>query len=444
MHHCIPFLTSVLYSAGNPQILGQKPVTYFRQVLSIIDYPDLLASEHAASIFPSDVLAMARELLSNIPGGSGSYSESQGVPYLRSLVAKGVEKRDGGHVCQISDLWLTDGASPAVHYVMRMLLRNENDVILTPIPQYPLYSATIKLYGGTLLPYYLDEKAGWATTASHLTEQVQAARDRGLSVRALVVINPGNPTGQVLERVNQEELLQFCASEGLVLIADEVYQTNVYAEGKSFVSFKKVLSESTGPASKVPLVSLNSISKGYFGECGRRGGYMEVINFPADVKQQLYKLSSISLCPNVNGQVCCALMMNPPQQGSPSYELYRQERDAILSSLKRRAKLVVDTFNKLEGVSCNPVEGAMYAFPKLSFPERAIQAAEEEQKRPDFVYCMELLDKTGIVTVPGSGFGQEQNTYHLRTTILPPETDMHTVAELISKFHGEYLNKWKL
>ena len=104
-------------------------------------------------------------------------------------------------------------------------------------------------------------------------------------------------------------------------------------------------------------------------------------------------------------------------------------------SMKRRAVLIVDTFNGMEGVHCNPVEGAMYAFPQLTLPRRAMVEASKQGKQADFMYCQELLDETGIVTVPGSGFGQEAGTYHLRTTILPPEADMAEVAEKLSKFH---------
>jgi alanine transaminase len=428
--------------AGNPQILGQKPVTFFRQVLSIIDYPELLTSPHVADIYPADVIARAKEYLARIPGGSGAYSESKGASVCREQVAAGIAARDG-FPCDTDDLWLTDGASNGVHYLMTVLLRDDNDAILTPIPQYPLYSATIALYGGALVPYYLDEAAGWAARMEHLQAQVDGARGEGKTVRAIAVINPGNPTGQVLDRSNQEDLIRFCQAQGLLLIADEVYQKNIYAAGKQFFSFKRVLRE-MGPAfDDVLLVSLNSISKGFFGECGRRGGYMECVNFPADIKAQLYKLASISLCPNVNGQICTAMMMMPPKVGDPSYAQYAAERDGILASLKRRAALVAETLNGLEGVSCNEVEGALYAFPKLTLPPAAVDEAEKEGKKADNTYCMQLLDDTGIVTVPGSGFGQEEGTFHLRTTILPQESDMEKVAQLLTNFHSKYMAKYK-
>lgn len=437
----LPFDKVTQCNIGNPQALGQKPITFFRQVLALMDYPELMDSEHAAALFPPDVIARAKEYLKNIPGGVGAYSESKGAAHLRKEVAKGIERRDG-LPCDPNDLWLTDGASPGVHMLSTLLLRNEKDAILTPIPQYPLYSAAIALHGGTLLPYHLQESKGWSSNLENLQAQVDKARAEGLCVRALVAINPGNPTGQVLDRAGQEELVEFCKKEGLVLIADEVYQTNVYAEGKEFNSFKKVLRQ-MGPAYDcVPLASLNSISKGFFGECGRRGGYVEIVNFPADIRDQLYKYASISLCSNLSGQVCMALTMNPPQEGDPSFPLFDKERSAILQSLKRRALTVVDAFSKMEGVSCNEAEGALYVFPRLSLPAKAVEGAAKQGKKADFLYCVELLDQTGIVTVPGSGFGQEEGTLHLRTTILPPEEDMQRVAQQMQEFHKGFLERY--
>ncbi|PNH00444.1 Alanine aminotransferase 2, mitochondrial, partial [Tetrabaena socialis] len=182
--------------------------------------------------------------------------------------------------------------------------------------------------------------------------------------------------GQCLSYQNMRDILEFCVEEKLVLIADEVYQANIYVGDKEFFSFKKVACD-IGVLEQVPLVSLHSISKGFIGECGRRGGYMEVTGFPEAVKDQILKLASINLCPNLSGQICCALMMNPPAPGQPSFERYWAEKRAILGSLKRRAELLVGALNKLEGVSCNSAEGALYAFPRVSLPEAAVAVAEQ-------------------------------------------------------------------
>ena len=110
------------------------------------------------------------------------------------------------------------------------------------------------------------------------------------------------------------------------------------------------------------LISFHSISKGFLGECGLRGG------IPEEVKQEIYKLSSISLCGNTIGQIGAGLMVNPPAPGDESYEVYQAEKSAILTSLNRRAVKLTEAINKLPEVSCNAIEGAMYAFPTITLP----------------------------------------------------------------------------
>ncbi|GFR47025.1 hypothetical protein Agub_g8710 [Astrephomene gubernaculifera] len=435
-----PFDKVVWCNIGNPQILGQKPITYFRQVLALCECPQLLSHPNIRDLFPEDVINRAQLLIKAIPGGLGAYSDSAGALIIRQLVAAAISARDG-FPSDPENIYMTDGASPAVHYMMDLLLREPSDGIMVPIPQYPLYSATLTLYGGTLVPYHLNEAAGWALDVANLRERLSEARAKGLCVRALVVINPGNPTGQCLSYDNIRDILAFCRDEQLVLIADEVYQANIYVEDKEFFSFKRVAC-SEGLLSAVPLVSLHSISKGFIGECGRRGGYMEVTGFPEAVKDQILKLASINLCPNLSGQICCALMMNPPQEGEASYPLYCEERNAILGSLKRRAELLVGALNRLQGVSCNAAEGALYAFPRVTLPDAAVRAAQQLGKQPDWLYCRELLAATGIVVVPGSGFGQADGTYHFRTTFLPSEEDIGHVVEALGKFHAAFLAKY--
>lgn len=125
---------------------------------------------------------------------------------------------------------------------LQIIIRNQHDGILIPIPQYPLYSATLDLLGGRLVGYYLDEEKGWSTETDELKRSLQEARDKGTNVRALAVINPGNPTGQALSEENMREIVRFCEEEKLVLMADEVYQANVYRKAK-FTSFRKIVTE---------------------------------------------------------------------------------------------------------------------------------------------------------------------------------------------------------
>ena len=285
-----------------------------------------------------------------------------------------------------------------------------------------------------------------------LERSLAEARSRGICVRAIVVINPGNPTGNVMSPSAISSVASFAARNGLVLLADEVYQANVWDSSKHFVSFKKVAA-SLGlidPANShihapggLQLASIHSTSKGFTGECGRRGGYLELCGFDEGVRGELYKLASLSLCSNTMGQLLIGLQSNPPKQGDPSYPLYAAERDAILSSLQRRAQKLIGALGALEGASCQPVEGAMYAFPSITLPPGAVRAAEKAGKAPDVFYCLELLDATGVVVVPGSGFGQREGTFHFRCTILPTEKDFDRVLGVLRSFHKGFMESYR-
>jgi len=194
-----------------------------------------------------------------------------------------------------------------------------------------------------------------------------------------------------------------------------VYQDNVYSPDCKFHSFKKVLYE-MGPeySSNVELASFHSTSKGYMGECGYRGGYMEVINLHPEIKGQLVKLLSVRLCPPVSGQAAMDIVVNPPVPGEESFEQFRREKESVLGNLAKKAKLTEDLFNQVPGIHCNPLQGAMYAFPQIFIPRKAVEAAQAHKMAPDMFYCMKLLEETGICVVPGSGFGQREGTYHFR------------------------------
>lgn len=428
---------------GNPQVLGQKPITFLRQVLAVCDYPELM--ELAPHLFPTDVIERARVYLKEVRS-VGAYSHSQGVETVRQEVADFIAARDG-YPADPNLIFLTDGASPGVQAWVRASLRDKSDGLMIPIPQYPLYSATIPLYGGTAVPYYLNEEEGWSLSVDELKRAYEAADAAKVNPRGLVVINPGNPTGQCLTADNMRAILEFCADTETVLFADEVYQANVYIQDKPFLSFKKIFSELKAEQperfANCQLVSFHSTSKGVLGECGKRGGYFEAVGFQQDVLDEFYKLASISLCPNVIGQLAVGLMVNPPKPGDPSYKLYHEETTAIYESLKRRAVRVVESLNSMEGVTCNPSEGAMYAFPKITIPAAAVQEAEKEGVAPDFLYCKYILDNAGICMVPGSGFGQRDGTWHARTTILPLEDQLNPVLERMKKVHSEFMDKYK-
>jgi len=434
----LPFERIVACNIGNPHELGQTPITFFRQVLALAHYPALLSHPDAGKLFAADAMDRARTYLQEVYGGTGAYTSSQGIRGVRQEVANFLQARDG-HAAQVDNIFLTDGASAGVKMLLNLIIRNASDGVLTPIPQYPLYSAGLTLFGGECVKYYLDESSQWGLTRAELERAYEEGLSRGVKARALVIINPGNPTGQCLPRDTMEQIVSFCSERGLLLMADEVYQTNVYTDAVQFQSFKKVACDLK---SDVSLVSFHSVSKVFLGECGQRGGFFELHNIPADAKEQLVKLASVSLCSNTSGQLMTGLMVNPPKKGDASFEQYVGERDAILASLRRRARTVTAELNTCEGVRCNEVEGALYAFPSITLPAKAVAAARAAGKVPDVFYALALLDATGICVVPGSGFGQREGTWHFRTTILPSEHTMDGVLQRFKKFHKEFMAKY--
>ncbi|KAI1088262.1 PLP-dependent transferase [Rostrohypoxylon terebratum] len=438
----LPFDEVISANIGNPQQLDQKPITYFRQVLSLLENPKLL--EHKDILlnsldYKTDVIERAQWLLDHA-GSVGAYSASAGVPVIKESVAKFLERRDG-FAADPSHIYLSAGASSGVNTLLHIICASPSTGILVPIPQYPLYTASLSVLNSTCVPYYLDELAQWGTSLATIKESYNKAKGDGIDVRAIVIINPGNPTGASLSEEDVRHVLEFAAQERLVVLADEVYQTNVFI-GK-FHSFRQVLltlqKEHPGKYDNVELASLHSISKGMVGECGHRGGYFELIGFKPEVEEQIYKFVSITLCAPVIGQCLVELMVNPPKPGEPSYELYDKEYNAIFNNLKTRAYALYEAFKEMEGVECGEPQGSMYLFPTIRVPPKAVEAAKKEDRTPDEFYCMRLLEATGVCVVPGSGFGQVEGTLHLRTTFLAPGTEW---VGNIKKFHKEFMTTY--
>jgi alanine transaminase len=161
-----------------------------------------------------------------------------------------------------------------------------------------------------------------------------------------------------------EAIIKLCAEHKILLMADEVYQTNIFnPDAKPFHSFKKVLrSQAPEIANNVPLVSFHSISKGYSGECGRRGGFFELVNIDEEVEAQIYKMSSVALCPPVSGQVGVDCLVRPPKEDGESYALWKEETDGIKNALRDRSLFMRERFNKLEGMTCEEAEASLSGF----------------------------------------------------------------------------------
>jgi len=441
--------TVIFCNIGNPQALGQPSLTYYRQVLSLVEDPSKIARERQLkSLFEKtpisdlrendfiseDVLAVSEKILAEMGTGMGAYTESKGIHFFRTAIADFINNRDGftasGDLSADPEkIFLTSGASQGAKAVIDLLIAGKDDGIMIPIPQYPLYSASIKKAGGVQVNYYPDEDSGWTFDRAMLEESLSQAEENGINVKGIVVINPGNPTGAVLDVGSIHEVIAFAKEHGLVIIADEVYQENIYTG--EFVSFAKALG--TGD---VPLFSLHSISKGFYGECGHRGGYLEVRNPPSvqgsdlNFIDLLFKQASISLCSNTPGQVLTYLMVSPPDESHQSYQCFINEKQTVLHDLHEKATMIREAFTQMDGVTCFGETGAMYLFPRLTLPPG----------KTDYDYCMALLEETGLCTVNGSGFGQRDGTHHLRIAFLPSKELLAQVLPQWIAFHNNYVS----
>eukprot|EP00560_Eucampia_antarctica_P008106 CAMPEP_0197824970 /NCGR_PEP_ID=MMETSP1437-20131217/2136_1 /TAXON_ID=49252 ORGANISM="Eucampia antarctica, Strain CCMP1452" /NCGR_SAMPLE_ID=MMETSP1437 /ASSEMBLY_ACC=CAM_ASM_001096 /LENGTH=527 /DNA_ID=CAMNT_0043424791 /DNA_START=191 /DNA_END=1774 /DNA_ORIENTATION=- len=441
-----PFDHIVYTNVGNPQSVGQQPLTWPRQVLALTDLPDEFGIDHpdCGNMFPKDAIDRARAIKKALGGhGTGAYTHSQGPIDFRKDIAEFIAERDGGIESNPERIFMTNGASNAINTLLSALVSDSNCGVMIPIPQYPIYSASIDLLGGKKVSYYLDESNGWDMNLDELERSLAEAKEKGIVVNSFVLINPGNPTGQVLSKKAVQDITKFCAKHNLVLLADEVYQENVYDEEAEFYSCKKAAYDSDLIQNdEIELVSFHSISKGILGECGRRGGYMELVGIDDGAYAEIYKLASASLCSGVPGQIMMDLMVKGPKPGDYSYESHEAEKKEIFDSLKRRAKIAADGFNSIPGFSCQKAQGAMYCFPKVTLPEGALKAAAASGVSPDTMYAVSLLEEAGICVIPASGFGQEEGRFGFRTTFLPAEDEMKRVVQAVREHHENFNLKY--
>ena len=285
----------VLMNVGNPHGLGQAPLSWVRSVMALVFAPHLLNHPSIHDMFAPDVIETAKFYLEGVTGGVGAYSDSKGslfIRYLiqcyyfdscfgfREIISDFFVKRDG-LPANPDHIFMTNGASEAVQMIIKAIIRDESDAVLAPIPQYPLYSGTIALNGGTLVGYYLKEETVWGLQQQELERALEEGRGNGINVRALVIINPGNPTGACLRRDDIEDIIRFCVTNQLLLMADEVYQTNVYDPNSEFVSCRSVLNQMGEPfVSSLQMASFHTVSKGVHGECGLRFlSFFQFLNF---------------------------------------------------------------------------------------------------------------------------------------------------------------------
>jgi alanine-synthesizing transaminase len=331
------------------------------------------------------------------------YSPSSGTKDAVSAIEREAERLG---IRNIHDVFVTTGGSEAIDVCLTALVEDGENV-LTPTPGYPLYTAILAKLGARENPYYLDESNGWQPSIEDIASKIDD------KTRAIVLINPNNPTGSVCSEETLRAIIDLALKHNLVIMADEIYDKLIF-DGKKHISIASLNQD-------VPCVTFNGLSKTYLVPGFRIGwgivsGDGKVL---ADYIEAINKLLRARLC------------ANHPEQFAirPALEGNHDHLEDMLVRLKRRGDMTHQMLNDIPGITCEVAEGAFYAFPKLDIAET------------DDHFVQELIKATGVVVVPGSGFGQVPGTRHFRVVFLPPEDVLERAFEHIKTFFEKYTGK---
>jgi alanine-synthesizing transaminase len=350
-----------------------------------------------------------QDVILNMPNSSG-YSDSKGMFAARKAIM---------HYCQskkimgvgLDDIYIGNGASELIVMVMQGLL-NTGDEVLVPAPDYPLWTAAVTLAGGTPRHYVCDEAKDWMPDLADMRSKITE------KTRAIVIINPNNPTGALYSDDVLKEIIQIARENDLIIFADEIYDKMLY-DGATHTSIASL-------ASDVLFVTLNGLSKNYRA-CGYRAGWMVVSGekkHAQDYINGLTILASMRLCSNVPGQFAIQTALGG----------YQSIDDLVAPGgrLCRQRDLAYELLTAIPGVTCVKPKAALYLFPRF---DPKIYPIENDQK-----FILELLETEKVLVVQGTGFNWKSPD-HIRVVFLPNADDLTEAIGRIARFLGNYRKK---
>jgi len=347
-----------------------------------------------------------QDMIRNLPTSAG-YSDSKGVFAARKAVMHETQKQGIAGVT-LDDIYLGNGASELIAMSTNALL-NDGDELLLPAPDYPLWTASTSLSGGTPVHYLCDEDNGWMPNLADIRAKI-TPRTKGI-----VVINPNNPTGALYSDALLKSIVEIAREHGLVIFADEVYDKVLYDD----VKHTAIASLS----SDVLTLTFNSLSKSYR-SCGYRAGWLVVSGdkrAARDYIEGLNMLSNMRLCANVPGQWAIQTALGGYQSIN---ELVGEG-----GRLRRQRDLAYELITAIPGVSCVKPSAALYMFPKL---DPKVYPIEDDRQ-----FFLELLKETRVMLVQGTGFNWATPD-HFRIVFLPHEDDLREAINRIAKFLEQY------
>jgi alanine-synthesizing transaminase len=350
-----------------------------------------------------------QDVILNLPNSSG-YSDSKGLFAARKAIMHYTQLKKIAGVT-IDDIFIGNGASELIVMSMQGLL-NPGDEVLVPAPDYPLWTAAVTLAGGTPRHYICDEENEWNPDLADMRSKITP------NTRAIVVINPNNPTGAIYSDEILKQIIQIARENNLIIYADEIYDKVLY-DGATHTSMASL-------ADDVLFVTFNGLSKNYRA-CGYRSGWMVVSGAKKNAQDYidgLGILASMRLCSNVPGQYAIQTALGGYQSindlVAPGGRLYKQR------------ELAYKLLTEIPGVSCVKPKAALYLFPKL---DPKMYPIKDDQK-----FILELLEAEKVLIVQGSGFNWP-NTDHFRVVFLPNSDDLTDAIGRIARFLESYRKK---
>ena len=352
---------------------------------------------------PDEIIA---NVVRNLPFSEG-YSDSQGLLSARTAIVQHYQEQGFVDV-SVEHVWLGNGVSELISFSLQALL-DDGDEVLIPAPDYPLWTAATSLCGGRAVHYMCDESADWLPDVDDLAAKISPR------TKAIVLINPNNPTGAVYPRGVLESIAELARKHGLVVMTDEIYEKILY-DGAEHIPFASV-------APDLLTLTFNGLSKAYR-LAGFRSAWLLVTGprrAAGSYLEGLSILANMRLCPNVPGQHAIQTALGGRQSIHdlvlPGGRL-REQRDAAMAALKQ-----------IPGVTCVQPRGALYVFPRLD-PE--VYPIEDDQR-----FVLDLLRDQHVLVVQGSGFNWPQPD-HLRIVTLPRADDLTEAIGRIGAFLAEY------
>ena len=349
-----------------------------------------------------------QDVIYNLPNASG-YSESKGLFAARKAVMHYAQSKNIVGV-GLDDIYIGNGASELIVLAMQGLLNN-GDEVLVPAPDYPLWTAAVSLGGGRAVHYHCDESNGWLPNLDDIRAKITER------TRAIVVINPNNPTGALYPDDLLKEIVEIARQHHLIIYSDEIYDKMLY-DGAQHTAIASL-------ADDVLFVTFNGLSKNYRA-CGYRAGWMVVSgekSHAQDYLEGLNILASMRLCSNVPGQYAIQTALGG----------YQSINDLVAEGgrLRRQRDMAYEMLTTIPGVTCVKPQAALYLFPRLDPKLYPIHNDQE--------FVLQLLETEKVLVVQGSGFNWPEMD-HFRLVFLPISDDLEESMKRIERFLAHYHN----